>query len=72
MQSIILWFPVLGAITTGFLGRYLGVTGSQITAVSFIFASLAALLITIVDYACGGITYTSILPFVDSAMLKTE
>jgi NADH-ubiquinone oxidoreductase chain 5 len=54
MYLSILLFPLLGSIGSGFLGRKLGVTGSQF--VSCFFLGLSSILITFAFYQvclCG-------------------
>jgi len=72
MSCLIILFTILSAFSNGFLGRYVGVTGSHIIAVIILFFSLLTLLLTIIDFLFAGNIYFSFFPFINSGLLNAD
>jgi len=70
MYLSILLFPLLGSIASGFFGRKIGITGSQI--ISCVCLGISSLFITIAFYdvcICGSPVYINLGSWIDSELL---
>ena len=73
MYSAIVFLPLVGFLTAGLFGRWIGVRGAQIVTSGLLVISAALSVAAFVNVALGGVTeHVQILTWIDSGSFETD
>ena len=73
MYLLLVFLPLIGAITAGLFGRYIGTKGAQIITTSCLFVSMILSWYSFAEVGvCGNIVYVDFFTWIDSEMLHAS
>ena len=73
MYLLLVFLPLIGAISSGFFGRFLGSTGSQIITTSCLAISMLFSWYAFFEVAvCGNFVYIDLFSWLDCEMLQAS